>query len=414
MRVILFLLLIVFCAGDVRAQIKNQKLGGLESGVAGARVAISPRNNKYILAYGAGKIFVSGDGGATWNTSALQLPANITGTPNLTIDSKGNFFVIYSTLTQLISHSSTNNGESWSEPVIIPAAAGRDHYNPAITASTRKEELVLTWTQAGKAGSEADTCKAHIMLSVSSGGKKWSKPIVVNQNPGNCRDEDFTPRGSSPVIAADGKKFVVWANHGSIFYDRSYEGNIWISTDLSFNEQVGGWTLTKPGFGKMANTPSAAVDNSASRLQGTLFVTFSDQRSGEDDNDIWLMRSVNRGDNWTAAARVNQDKPGREQFLPRISVDPSSGFVYIVYYDRRDYTDSQTDVYIAWSVDGGNQFKEKKITEKPFIPEINAKDYMIDYIDLSVQKGIIVPVWTGFANGKQELWTTVIKQEELK
>lgn len=412
MRVVFFLLLIGFSA---HAQIKTYKFGDLDEGVAGASVAVSPRNGKNIVAYGAGKLFVSNDAGATWKQSPLKMLADVKGTPKLTADSKGNFFVVYSTFTQLVSHYSSDDGASWSEAVVIAAAPGKDQYNPGVVANPKKEGLLVSWTQSSKFGMEADTCKSNIMLSSSTnGGKKWSKAIVVNQNPGNCTDEDFTVRASMPIWGADGKVFVTWAGKGSMYYDRSYDGEMWVSTDLVIQEQIGGWTLNIPGFGKVYNPLSSSVDNSASRVAGTLFLTYSDQKSGENDTDIWLTRSVNRGDNWTTPARINQDKPGRHQFLPKLSIDPQSGHVYILYYDRRDYEDNQTDVYLSWSTDGGNQFKEKKLTEKPFTPAINGEDYMVNYIELSAHKGVIVPVWTGYENGKQQVWTAVLKQEDLK
>lgn len=411
-----FALLLILVTSAASAQIKNYKLADLEgNATAGASVAISPKNNKNMAAYAAGKMMISNDAGVTWTASSLQLPVDLKGTPNLTADSKGNFFLVYSTLTQIISRSSTDDGKSWSEPLVVSAPMGKDQYNPNISAFPKKEGLIVTWTQAGKIGLEADTCTSNIMLSTSSsGGKKWSKPIRVNQHSGNCLDEDFTVRGSTAVIGADNKTFVIWASQGIMIYDRSYDGQMWISTDLGIAEQSGGWGLTIPGFGKIANTPAIAVDNSPSRIHGTLFLAYSDLKSGEKDSDIWLVRSVNHGDNWTVAARINQDKPGRDQFLPRISIDPANGRVYILYYDRRDGSDNQTDVYLAWSTDGGNQFKETKITEAAFTCDINVADYMTDYIDLSVQKGIIVPVWTSIQNGKQEVWTAVIKQEDLK
>lgn len=412
MRLTIFFLVVTLCA---EAQIKTYKLGDVENpSMAGASVAVSPKNGKNIVVFAGGKLFASHDAGVTWNASSLQLPPEVKGTPNVTADSKGNFFIVYSTFSQIIDHYSTDDGKTWSEPVIVAPPAARDQYNPGIVANPKREGLVVTWTQAGRFGVDSDTCKSNVMLTTSgNGGKKWSRPIKVNQNAGNCLDEDFTLRGSTPIVGADGKTFVVWASQGAMFYDRSYDGDMWISTDLAITEQVGGWTLSMPGFGKVANTPSATIDNSASRIHGTLFLTYSDVKSGDDDADVWLTRSVNRGDNWTVAARINQDKPGRDQFLPRISIDPSNGYVYILYYDRRDYTDTQTDVYLAWSTDGGNQFKEKKITEKPFVAEIASDNYLTNFIALSAQKGIIAPVWTSSENGKQQVWTAVIKHEDL-
>jgi hypothetical protein len=274
---------------------------------------------------------------------------------------------------------------------------------------------MINWTQVDKFESKEDSCKSEIMVASSgNGGKKWETPIRVNQQSGNCIDEDFTLRGSQPLIVYDGKLFIMWSGQGAMFYDRSYDGKKWISSDLAISEQVGGWTLTVPGFGGVANTPRIAVDNSASRMHGTLFLIYADIKSGDTDSDIWLMRSVSRGDNWTVPARINQDKPGHHQFLPHISVDAANGFTYILYYDRRDHTDNQTDVYLAWSTDGGNQFKEKKLNEKPFTPDLVGKDYMEDYLSISAQKGVIVPVWTQIDGNKQEVYTMVIRQEDLK
>lgn len=396
--------------------IANYKLAEHEGAAApGAAVAVSPRNNKNMVAYAAGKLMYSNDAGVTWKQSASTIADGSNGTPSLAADTKGNFFAVYSSssLAQIACISSSDDGTSWAPPVIISDLAGSDKYNPRITAHHKKEDLIVTWTQSDKYGINDDSCKSDVMLSTSGSGKKWSKPVRINQNSGNCLDQDFTLRGSQPCIAFDNKIFVIWAGQGAMLYDRSYDGEMWISTDLAIAEQAGGWTLDEPGFGPLANTAVLAIDNSPSRLHGTMFLVYSDLKSGDHDSDVWLMRSVNRGDNWTTAARVNQDAKGRDQFLPRIAIDPANGVVYILYYDRRNYTDNQTDVYLAWSTDGGSQFKERKINEKPITPETNPKSNLTDYLNISVQKGVIVPVWTSFNGSKQQVWTAVIKEYDL-
>jgi hypothetical protein len=425
----ILLLLFVLTGQVATAQFVNQKLGEHSSATAapGASIAISPKNNKNMVAYAAGSIMFTIDGGATWNKSALDMTTGVAGNPEVVGDVKGNFFLFYSTdpgskgssedtwLNQIVTRNSSDNGKTWSEPIIISDAPGKDQYNQFVAAHPKKEGLVVTWTQSGKYGSKVDSCRSDIMLSKSGSGKKWSKPIQVNQNSGNCLDEDFTLRGALPTIALDGKIFITWSSQGAALYDRSFDGEMWVTTDLAIIEQTGGWNLEMPGFGQIANTAVVAVDNSPSRIHGTLFFVYSDLKSGSTDSDVWLMRSVNRGDNWTTPARINQDEPGKEQFLPRISIDPANGVIYILYYDRRNYSDNQTDVYLAWSADGGNQFKEKKISEKPFTPDLGpgAKGSMTNYISLATQKGLVVPVWTAINNGKQEVWTTVIRQADL-
>jgi carbohydrate-selective porin OprB len=42
--------------------------------------------------------------------------------------------------------------------------------------------------------------------------------------------------------------------------------------------------------------PVLKVDNSKSRMNGSLYLVWADQRNGENDTDIWFMRSTNQGD----------------------------------------------------------------------------------------------------------------------
>ena len=410
-------LLLVLISSPAFAQITNYRLAEHDVATAapGAAIAVSPRNNKNMVAYAAGKLLYSNDAGVTWKDSAPGMTETANGTPSLAVDPKGTFYLVYSSasLAQIVTISSGDDGKTWSKPTIISEAAGSDKFNPHIIAHHKKEDVIVTWTQLGKYGDRADSCKSNVMMS-ASGGKKWSAPIQINQKSGNCLDADYTLRGSMPCIAFDSKIFVLWASQGAMFYDRSYDGgDMWISTDLAIAPQVGGWTLDVPGFGLVANTAVLTTDNSASRIRGTMFLVYSDMKSGDDDSDIWLMRSVNRGDNWTVAARINQDEPGKHQFVPRITIDPANGVVYILYYDRRNYSDNQTDVYLAWSSDGGNQFKEVKVNEKPFTPNLASMGITTDYLNISAQKGLIVPVWTAINGSKQEVWTAVIKEYDL-
>jgi hypothetical protein len=82
-----------------------------------------------------------------------------------------------------------------------------------------------------------------------------------------------------------------------------------------------------------------------------------------------------------------------------------------VYYDRRAYDDLQTDVYMAYSTDGGSSFKEVKISESPFIP--TETKFFGDYNNIDAHKGIITPIWTRMDNGRTSVWTSVIVDSEL-
>jgi len=154
-----------------------------------------------------------------------------------------------------------------------------------------------------------------------------------------------------------------------------------------------------------------AVDNSLSYFRGSLYVVWADQSKGENDSDIWFIRSTNRGDLWTQPRRVNMDSTGKHQFLPSIAVDEATGILYILYYDRRAYDDLRTDVYLAYSTDGGTKFTEVKISQSPFVPV--AEKPFADHIAVAAFKGVIAPVWTRMDDSGMSVWTSLLKQGDL-
>ena len=123
------------------------------------------------------------------------------------------------------------------------------------------------------------------------------------------------------------------------------------------------------------------------------------------------MRSTNFGDNWSSPVKVAEDTSKRHQYLPTMAVDQSTGYIYAVFYDRSAYSDNQTDVCVAYSTDGGINFKTTRISDTPFVSDEGME--FTDYIGISAHKGTITPIWTRVENGKASLWTAIIKQNDL-
>ncbi len=94
-----------------------------------------------------------------------------------------------------------------------------------------------------------------------------------------------------------------------------------------------------------------------------------------------------------------------------MSLDPVTGYLYIIFYDRRNYSDNYTDVYLAVSRDGGNSFENYKISDNSFIP--NSSQFFGDYTNISVYNSIIRPVWTRLDNFSFSLWTALINDSDL-
>jgi len=246
---------------------------------------------------------------------------------------------------------------------------------------------------------------------MGSSGNRWDKPKAINQLPGNCTNDGTSIAGATPAISAEGRMFLAWSNNGIVFFDRSYdEGETWLFNDLAIAQQQGGWALSVTGFGITYDPPILMIDNSASRYHGVLHMVLADQRAGVNDTDIWYLRSIRYGDSWAPPIKVNQDESGHHQFSPAMAIDQANGNVYILYYDQRDYPDAQTDVYLAWSTDGGSSFREKKISESPFVA---SPIPFFDHTALTAHDEVIVPVWTRTDGGKISIWAAVVKHSEL-
>lgn len=370
------------------------------------------------------KAYVTFDGGKTWETKRLSSPHGVYGDPVVISDKKGDFFYFHLSdptgknweseeiLDRIICQESKDGGLTWSEGASIGYNHPKDQDKEWAVVDLKSNTIYTTWTQFDTYGSDDPNCKTNILLSESGNGKKWSEPVQLNQFSGDCADDDKTVEGAMPAVSPDGKVMVSWAYDGKIYLDRSFDkGKNWLRFDIEVTDQPGGWAFDIPGLKRSNGMPVLVCDNSDTRLAGSLYLNWSDQRNGEDDTDIWFMRSFNYGDTWEPRVRVNDDEPGKHQFMSWMTVDNTTGIIYIVYYDRRNHEDLNTDVYLAYSIDGGRSFQNVKISEKPFSPSEDV--FFGDYTNIVAHEGRIVPIWTRMDEGKTSVVTTIIEQDDL-
>jgi hypothetical protein len=329
-----------------QAQIKNIKLDEQTTGryVCEPSIAINPKNpNNIVAASVLNNVYYTMDGGVTWEKNELKSPLGVYGDPALIADGSGDFYYFHLSdptqgaggydsekLDRIVVQISGDGGKTWSEGEGIGFNHPKDQDKewPAIDA---KGNIYVTWTQFDKYGDSDPNCHSNILLSSSKNGRKWSTPVQISQTPGNCIDDDNTAEGAVPAVTSDGKIFVVWSNQNKIFMDRSFDGgNMWLTNDLAIAEQPGGWDLKIPGHDRCNGMPVLMTDKSKGPYRGSIYVVWADQRNGENDTDIWFLRSNNFGDNWSPPLRVNKDKPGKHQYLPWMAVDPASGYIYIL------------------------------------------------------------------------------------
>ena len=420
-----------FCmlAMSASAQFKNRLLDGGNEGAnhypVEPSIAVSFKDPKALVAGSAyGDVFHSSDGGTTWNKSILKSNPGVSEKPILVSDYSGNFYRFLSTYSsedgqavsvrsnRIVVQKSKDGGKSWDTGETVVHEPNKYLTRPW-AAIDRKGNLYASWSQFDSPISDDPNCKSIIMFSKSSNGNKWSKPVQISMTPGDCKDDDNTLIGGVPSVTNDGKAFVIWSHQGLIILDRSLNGgDTWLTNDIGLIEQPGGWSMSIPGINRCSSMPMVVCDNSKTNFSGALYMIWADQQHGKDDSDIWFMRSFNYGDNWTSPLRINDDGPGRHQFMPSMAVDPVTGHIFIVFYDRRNYEDEQTDVYLAYSTDNGGTFKNVKVSESSFRP--TATIPLGNFTGISAYDGTIVPIWTRMDDGKTSVWTTIIKMSDLE
>ena len=88
-----------------------------------------------------------------------------------------------------------------------------------------------------------------------------------------------------------------------------------------------------------------------------------------------------------------------------MDIDQTNGNLHFIFYDRRNYLGDQTDVYLAFSDDGGQTFSNRLVSEEPFLP--NRTVFFGDYNNISVHNNVVRPIWTRLHDGKLSVWTDI-------
>ncbi|MCU0371320.1 MAG: T9SS type A sorting domain-containing protein, partial [Bacteroidales bacterium] len=272
----------------------------------------------------------------------------------------------------------------------------------------KNNNMYVTWTQFDQYGTSNPDYYSNIMFSRSTdGGLSWSPAIRINEVPGDCIDDDNTTEGAVPCVGPEGQIYVSWAGPAGLVFDRSFDqGVTWLEDDIFVSDIGGGWAYTIPGIYRANGLPVTTCDTSGGAYHGAIYINWSDQRNGSGDTDVWLVKSTDGGDTWSEPARVNDDPPGKHQFFTWMAIDQTNGYLYFVFYDRRNYENTMTDVYMARSTDGGETFTNFQVSAEPFVP--NSNIFFGDYTNLTAHNNVIRPIWARCHNSQMSIWTAIV------
>jgi hypothetical protein len=170
------------------------------------------------------------------------------------------------------------------------------------------------------------------------------------------------------------------------------------------------------GFDFIPAQPDRSVDAEPglawNLATGRVYLVYTLEEKNEgDDMNVYVRSSTNDGQTWSAPHRVNDDTGHNSQFMSKISLDPTTGRIAVVWYDSRNdlgaggpgdtdgvpNTDAQ--FWGAFSSDGVSFTPNVQISAGTSNSHVsgNGIDYG-DYSGLSYYGGVAHPAWSDNSN----------------
>jgi hypothetical protein len=380
-------------------------------------ICLDPKNmNLMVAGSNIDNIYYSSDAGRTWTRKRQQSSYGVWGDPVIVCDTAGAFYHFHlsnppsgSWIDRIVSQKSTDGGRTWTDGTFMGKNGSKHQDKQWISIDRRTNALYCTWTQFDKYDSRLPQDSSHILFSKSTdGGATWTAAKRINAQGGDCADDDNTVEGAVPCVGVNGEVYVAWAGPTGLVFNRSLDGGAtWLPRERKIADIGGGWTYNISGIYRANGLPFTACDTSKSPYRGTIYVNWSDQKNGAENTDIWLTKSTDGGVTWSTQKRVNDDNSGRQQFFTAMTVDQKTGFLWFIFYDRRNYTGDSTDVFMALSRDGGETFQNFKVSEQGFSPR--STTFFGDYTHVTAHNNVVRPIWTAMdARGTKTIYTALV------
>ncbi len=352
----------------------------------------------------------SSDNGVTWQASSVQLSQGSGYWCQLPlrggIECIGNY--VYACWAddrdatgadQIFFNRSTNNGANWGTDVRISDSTGNACYNPSM--DIQGNYIYIGWEDLRMSGFR------EIFFDYSSdNGATWQSPDIGPLDAGGIGIPAIAPQIKSDgnyVYATwyDSRRFGMM-NAGDIYFNRSSNnGSSW-QTDIRVNNG------TQP-FGLQLNFPVMSAGNGYVNIVWpdprffvlpNIYTNYSTDNgatwlSGQDEADVFCVRSTDGGATWQAPVTVNDDATTFAQVLPWVVVK-DNGMVDISYYHFRmsplDLNVPAAEVRMAVSSNGGSSFTPSFPVQDTVVTPIT--QWVGEYNGMAVLDSFVYTVFT--------------------
>lgn len=393
-------------------------------------VYIHPLNDRIVFAgSNIDNYYRSSNGGKTWKKQKMESSLGVWGDPVLFADSSGTVYFShlsrtpgksnYEYIDRIVVQRSTNEGKSFEDGVGVGYNGLKAQDKQWMSADNHSEifrgRAYISWTEFDKYESKKPEDHSRIRFSYSiDQGKSFSPAMTVSDTVGDCLDDDNTLEGATTTVCLSGKVLMAWSGYENIYLDASENGGKDWGTDRVIARQPGGWVIDISHIYRCNGLPFLVTDFSQGKFRGRVYLLWGSTKHG--NADIWLKYSDDEGETWSEDKRVNNTSTTdtSSQFLGHLAVDPLSGYLYTVFYDRR-HSEHNTfmDVYVAVSKDGGETFENYRITPRSFATPGKAM-FFGDYNGIDARNGEIRPIWTQTLQKKGLSIRTALLREQIQ
>jgi BNR/Asp-box repeat protein len=397
-------------------------------------IAVNPTNTNNIviftnIAEGVNGMFlaVSFDGGQTWSGRIVGQGNDVFGDtccdPSLSFDEYGNLFMtyLYNTENRVPVALSTDGGLTFNvianiaAPPNAPAKKspgdnrGLFRYVDQPTITAAKGEVWVVFNAGGPIFATGAP-----VTGLGQVGAFLPGQAVPGTNNCTYGDVAIGPAGQVMQTCAltstgqGGGKVLVNLDPDGLgpagFGDRV----------LVAETHVGGFDFIAPQPDRSVDAEAGlAWDRSGGAHNGRVYIVYTkEQKNESDDTDIYVRYSDDNGASWSQGVRVNDDNTKNSQFLPKISLDQTTGNIAVVWYDSRNdlgtggagdtdgIPNDDAQVWGAFSTNGGTSFTANiQISAGTSSSHVSGNhiDYG-DYDGLSFVGGVAHPAWADNSN----------------
>ncbi len=341
----------------------------------------------YASEYGGIDFAKSTDGGAVFSPQITAGDAASAKYAAIAADGETNVYVVWKYDYNIYYARSANGGDSFEDAVQVSDAGVNDADNPDIAVDSNGT-IYVVW----ECGWRSDVYQ--IRIDKLTDGTSFGTDVNVTAG---------SAVAGNPSIAIDSDDNILVAWDGSstdhVSFANSTDGGAAFSTPVQVDDSDTG-----------AVYPSIAVDPTDS---SKVYVAWQDRRNVY--ADIYAATSDNGGASFGDDVKVNDDDTdtNSHQKFPCMAVN-STGAVFVVWQDGRNYESSDYDVYFAGSTDAGSTFSANR--------KVNPNDTKAVAPTLTVDNTNAFVAWENtdtddgkiyFRKGSLSEWTAVEEQPDL-